>query len=68
MINVAPAHLSDESVEALNRSIEQLVDERQRLRAETADEAALEANRRQIAQLQQRLSRALITRYRPATA
>ena len=57
-----------ESVEALTDSISRLVDERQRLRASAGNEAALEMNRREIAQLQQQLSRALIRRFLPSTA
>ena len=56
------------TVEALSDRIGALVAERQRLRREHAPAAALEANRREIAQLQWELSRALIARHLPAAA
>jgi hypothetical protein len=48
------------SVEALRRSIETLVADRQRLRAEGAGPAALEANRREIVRHQWQLTAALL--------
>jgi hypothetical protein len=50
-------------VETLQRQIGGLVGERQVLRAARADRDALERNRREIADLQQRLSLALIARH-----
>jgi len=64
----ATAHVSVESVEGLAGTIDRLVNERQRLRAEAGDQATLEANRLEIARLQQRLSQALIERFLPAAA
>jgi len=55
-------HLA-ETVEALNERIAALVQERQALRAVSADVAELERNRIEIARLQQRLSLALIDRH-----
>jgi hypothetical protein len=52
-----------DDVETLQERIGGLVGERQLLRAACADRDALEQNRRQIADLQQRLSMALIARY-----
>jgi hypothetical protein len=52
-----------DDVETLQRQIGGLVGERQLLRATSADRDTLERNRRQIADLQQRLSRALIARH-----
>lgn len=56
------------SVESLSERIAGLVHERQDLRAGAAEPAELERNRRELARLQQQLSRALIRRYLPATA
>ena len=67
-MSTATVQTPSDSVEALSEAIGKLVDERQRLRATTANDTALEANRRAIAELQQRLSRALIQRYLPALA
>jgi hypothetical protein len=67
-MNAARTHQPVDSVEALTEAIARLVDERQRLRTSGADEAALERNRRAIAELQQRLSRALIVRFLPSAA
>jgi hypothetical protein len=64
----AVAHNLIGDVETLIERIESLVGERQALRAGSADLAALETNRIEIAQLQQQLSRALIERFRPAAA
>jgi hypothetical protein len=55
-----------ETVETLTERIGAFVSERQRLRASAADRETLEQNRLEIAQLQQRLSVALIRRYLPA--
>jgi hypothetical protein len=52
-----------DDVEVLQRQIGGLVGERQLLRAAAADRDALEQNRREIADLQQRLSLALIARH-----
>ena len=52
-----------DDVEVLQRQIGGLVGERQVLRAAAADRDALEQNRREIADLQQRLSLALIARH-----
>jgi hypothetical protein len=52
-----------DDVETLQRRIGGLVGERQLLRATAADRDVLERNRREIADLQQRLSRALIARH-----
>jgi hypothetical protein len=57
------SHEMAESVESLTERIAVLVGERQALRAAGAQVAALEENRREIARLQQLLSRALIERY-----
>jgi hypothetical protein len=54
-----------ETVETLSERIAAFVSERQRLRASNAEREQLEQNRREIARLQQRLSVALIQRYRP---
>jgi hypothetical protein len=54
-----------ETVETLSERIGAFVSERQRLRAIDAERHALESNRLEIARLQQRLSVALIQRYRP---
>ena len=54
-----------ESVEELGERIAVLVGERQALREAAAPPGALEENRRQIADLQQRLSDALIARHLP---
>jgi hypothetical protein len=53
-------------VETLQERIAGLVYERQELRAAHADRERLEQNRLEIADLQQRLSRALIARHTPA--
>jgi hypothetical protein len=55
-----------DDVETLQERIATLVYERQELRAARADGERLEHNRREIADLQQRLSRALIARHSPA--
>ena len=52
-----------DDVEVLQRQIGGLVGERQVLRAAAANRDALEHNRREIADLQQRLSLALIARH-----
>ena len=57
---------SSDTVETLTERIGAFVLERQRLRASAADRQTLEQNRLQIAELQQRLSVALIRRYLPA--
>ena len=56
---------TSETVETLIERIAAFVSERQRLRAIDAEREALEQNRLEIARLQQRLSVALIKRYRP---
>ena len=55
-------------VERLAAVIRQLVDERQRLRAEGADGERLERNRLELVQRQHELSLALIERFRPPRA
>jgi hypothetical protein len=50
-------------IHSLERSLAELVQERQRLRLEGADAGALEANRREIVARQQELSDALIAHY-----
>jgi hypothetical protein len=55
-------------VETLQERIADLVYERQELRAAHADRERLEQNRLEIADFQQRLSRALIARHTPAPA
>jgi hypothetical protein len=57
-----------DDVEALQERIANLVYERQELRVARADRERLERNRLEIADLQQRLSRALIARHTPAPA
>jgi hypothetical protein len=52
-----------ESVERLQRELEELVLERQRLRVKGTSPSKLEENRRAIARRQHDLSRALIARY-----
>ena len=52
-----------ESVETLQRQVEELVLERQRLRVNGTSPLKLEENRREIARRQHDLSRALIARY-----
>jgi hypothetical protein len=54
-----------DTVETLSRKIEQLVVERQELRAAGADTDVLEANRRRLGNAQAQLSKLLIERYRP---
>lgn len=56
------------SVEELQRVLENLTAERQRLRAVAADADALEGNRREIMATQWELSYALIARYLPQAA
>jgi hypothetical protein len=56
---------TSETVETLSERLSSFVSERQRLRAAHAERHALESNRLEIARLQQRLSVALIQRYRP---
>jgi hypothetical protein len=53
------------TVEALTEEIGRIVAERQALRAEGGDAAALEDNRRRLTDAQNRLSRLLIERYLP---
>lgn len=55
-------------IEHLNRRIEELVCERQELRAQRADAEALERNRLDLVRCQHELSYALIARYYPAAA
>ncbi len=57
-----------ERVETLHERIGKLVHERQALREREAQQHEMEQNRVEIAQLQQKLSQALIAQYRPATA
>jgi hypothetical protein len=54
-----------DTVETLSRQIEQLVVERQDLRAAGAEADVLEANRRRLGNAQAQLSKLLIERYRP---
>jgi hypothetical protein len=54
-----------DTVETLSRQIEQLVVERQELRAAGAEADVLEANRRRLGNAQAQLSKLLIARYRP---
>jgi hypothetical protein len=64
---LTPSATGDD-VETLQERIAGLVYERQELRAARADRERLEHNRLEIADLQQRLSRALIARHTPAPA
>ena len=57
--------VTGDDVETLQERIAGLVYERQELRAARADRERLEHNRLEIADLQQRLSRALIARHNP---
>jgi hypothetical protein len=57
-----------ESVETLQRELEALVLERQRLRVNGTSPSKLEENRRAIARRQHDLSLALIARYAPLPA
>jgi hypothetical protein len=57
-----------ESVETLQREVEELVLERQRLRVNGTSPSKLEENRRAIARRQHDLSLALIARYAPLPA
>jgi hypothetical protein len=57
--------VNGDDVETLQERIAGLVYERQELRAARADRERLEHNRLEIADLQQRLSRALIARHNP---
>jgi coenzyme F420-reducing hydrogenase delta subunit len=57
-----------ESVETLQRELEELVLERQRLRVNGTSPSELEENRRAIARRQHDLSLALIARYAPLPA
>ena len=57
-----------ERIHALERSLADLVEERQRLRAEGANGSELERNRREIVARQQELSDALIACYTQAGA
>jgi hypothetical protein len=50
-------------IQSLERSLADLVQERQRLRAEGAESGDLERNRREIVARQQELSDALIAQY-----
>jgi hypothetical protein len=59
------ARKSETDVEKLIDRIGALVAERQALRERRGGKRALERNRREIADLQQRLSRALIERHLP---
>ena len=54
---------ADKKIASLQERIAALVSERQRLRAVEAPASQLEANRAEIARLQQELSRALIALY-----
>jgi hypothetical protein len=56
----------ESTVDSLKTRIAALVGERQRLRASEAKSDTLEANRREIANLQHELSEALIALYLPA--
>ena len=56
------------NIETLTERIAYLVGERQALRACAAERDALERNRVEIAELQRRLSEALIARYLPGAA
>jgi hypothetical protein len=56
------------SVEDLQRALDSLSAERQRLRAASADPEVLEDNRREIMATQWELSYALIARYLPQAA
>jgi hypothetical protein len=58
--------IQGDDVETLQERIAARVYERQALRAAHADRERLERNRLEIAELQQRLSRALIARHTPA--
>ena len=53
-------------IDRLGAIIRQLVDERQRLRANGADGERLERNRLELVERQHELSLALIERYRPS--
>jgi hypothetical protein len=55
-------------IQALERTIAELVQERQRLRGESAPTSELEQNRREIVARQQELSDALIAQYAPPPA
>ena len=55
-------------IHALERSIAELVQERQRLRGDGAPTPELERNRREIVARQQELSDALIEQYAPRVA
>jgi hypothetical protein len=55
-------------INGLERTIADLVQERQRLRAEGAAASELERNRREIVARQQELSDALIAQYAPRVA
>lgn len=57
---------STPAVEDLQRSLNELLREREELRAAAADRADLERNRLAIVRAQWDLSRALIARYRPS--
>jgi hypothetical protein len=52
-----------DTVEAIQASLEQLVSQRQTLRASAAEPALLERNRLEIARFQQLLSEALIKKH-----
>jgi outer membrane murein-binding lipoprotein Lpp len=54
-----------DTVETLSRKIEQLVVERQALRADGAAADVLEENRRRLGKAQAQLSKLLIERYLP---
>jgi hypothetical protein len=56
------------SVEDLQRTLDGLSTERQRLRADSAEPEVLEQNRREIMATQWELSYALIARYLPQAA
>lgn len=58
----------DPRVEALERALADLVQERQQLRANGADAAQLERNRREIVARQHELSEALIAVFAPQPA
>jgi hypothetical protein len=58
----------DPRIDTLERSIANLVAERQQLRTEGAESSVLERNRREIVERQHELSDALIALYAPGVA